>query len=238
MRNASVLLRRQSQDAISGAVLVPQNYIIKMEITNTTERVIAYVDGFNLYFGMKQSFGGKMLWLNLQNLVLSLLKPNQELICVKYFTSRVKNKPDKERRQKMYIEALETLSNFEITYGHYQSHTETCRRCGHSYPYSNEKMTDVNIAVAMMEDAHKDLYDVAFLVTGDSDLVPPIKSIHQIFTNKRVFVGFPPQRENVSVKNVARGCLTIGRKKLLDAQFPMEVVKKDGYILKRPNSWQ
>lgn len=211
--------------------------MIKMEITNTTENVIAYIDGFNLYFGMKQSFGEKTLWLNLQNLVLSLLKPHQKLICVKYFTSRVRNNPDKERRQKMYIEALETLPDFEITYGHFQSHIETCRKCGHSYPYSNEKMTDVNIAVAMMEDAHKDLYDTAFLVTGDSDLVPPIKSIHKIFPHKRVFVGFPPLRENISVKNVAKGSLTIGRKKLMDAQFPMEVTKKDGFILKRPNSW-
>lgn len=208
-----------------------------MDNTNNPERVIAYIDGFNLYFGMKQSFGERTLWLDLQKLVLSLLKPNQQLIKTKYFTSRVRNNSDKEKRQKTYIEALETLSDFEITYGHFQSHVETCRRCGHSYPYSNEKMTDVNIAVAMIEDAHNDLYDTAFLITGDSDLVPPIKSIHKIFPNKRVFVAFPPQRENISVKNVAKGCLTIGRKKLMDAQFSIEVIKKNGYILKKPDLW-
>jgi len=208
-----------------------------MTIPNIMERIIAYIDGFNLYFGMKEN-GNSTLWLNPQKLVLSLLKPNQQLECIKYFTSRVRNSPDKEQRQKTYIEALETLPDFKITYGHYQSHIETCRRCGHSYPYSNEKMTDVNIAVAMMEDGHNDLYDTAFLVTGDSDLVPPIVSIHNIYPQKRVFVAFPPNRSNVSVKNVAKGGMVIGRKKLIDAQFPNQVIKKNGYILERPLSWK
>lgn len=200
------------------------------------ERVIAYIDGFNLYFGMKQN-GNNTLWLNPQELVLSLLKSHQELISTKYFTSRVRNNPDKENRQKTYLEALETLSNFKITYGHYQSHIKTCRKCGHSYPYSNEKMTDVNIAVAMMEDAHNNLYDTAFLITGDSDLVPPINSIHNIYPNKRVFVAFPPNRSNISVKNVAKGSLIIGRRKLAEAQFSETVIKQGGFRLIKPGSW-
>ncbi|ANH83089.1 hypothetical protein A8C56_20770 [Niabella ginsenosidivorans] len=200
------------------------------------ERIIAYIDGFNLYFGMKQN-GNGTLWLNPQQLVLSLLKSHQELISIKYFTSRIRNNPDKEDRQKTYLEALETLSNFKITYGHYQSHIETCRRCGHSYPYSNEKMTDVNIAVAMMEDAHNSLYDTAILITGDSDLVPPINSIHNIYPNKRVFVAFPPNRSNLSVKNVAKGSLVIGRKKLAEAQFPPVVIKASGFRLIKPSTW-
>lgn len=149
----------------------------------------------------------------------------------------MRNNPDKELRQKAYIETLETLPDFRITYGHYQSHIETCRRCGHSYPYANEKMTDVNIAVAMMEDAHNVLYDAAFLITGDSDLVPPIKSIHRIYPQKRVFVAFSPNRSNISVQNEAKGSLIIGRKKLLHAQFPDQVTKSDGFILQRPAAW-
>ncbi|MVN21772.1 NYN domain-containing protein [Mucilaginibacter arboris] len=204
---------------------------------NHNERIIAYIDGFNLYFGMKQS-GNDTLWLNPKKLVLSLLKPNQELVHLNYFTSRIRNNPDKERRQNTYIEAIETLSDCKIVYGHYQSHIEECRKCGHTYPYSNEKMTDVNIAVSMMEDAFNDKYDAAFLITGDSDLVPPIKSIQSLFPSKRVFVGFPPNRFNVSVKNVSKGNMIIGRKKLKDAQFEDEVQKPNGFILKRPNGWR
>jgi len=39
------------------------------------ERVIAYIDGFNLYFGIKQSNWNDVLWLNVKKLAESLLKP-------------------------------------------------------------------------------------------------------------------------------------------------------------------
>lgn len=68
-----------------------------MVTTNKTQRVIAYVDGFNLYFGMKQT-GNNKRWLNIQRLVESLLKPGQQLIQTKYFTSRIRNSPDKKKR--------------------------------------------------------------------------------------------------------------------------------------------
>lgn len=200
------------------------------------ERVIAYVDGFNLYFGMKED-GNEFLWLNIQKLAHSLLKQGQELIFTKYFTSRVRNNPDKEKRQKTYIEAVETLSLSKIHYGHYQSQVEECRKCGHTYPYSNEKMTDVNIAVEMLSDAYLDKFDMALLITGDSDLVPAINAVHSVFKNKRVFVAFPPHRFNISVKDAAKGSMMIGRKKLKDAQFDNTVPKKDGYVLTRPKLW-
>ena len=72
------------------------------------------------------------------------------------------------------------------------------------------------------------------LISGDSDLVPPIKSIHNNFSDKRVFVAFPHKRHNSSVSLVAKGSLVIGRKKLVDSQLPNEVAKRDGYILRKP----
>ena len=32
------------------------------------ERVAAYIDGFNLYYGMKDAFGRKYLWLDVEAL--------------------------------------------------------------------------------------------------------------------------------------------------------------------------
>ena len=124
-----------------------------------------------------------------------------------------------------------------IYYGHYQSQVEQCRICGHSYPYANEKMTDVNIAVEILTDAYSDKFDMALLITGDSDLVPPIRAVHKLFNNKRVFVAFPPNRFNISVKDAAKGSLMIGRKKLKDSQFAEKVKKKDGFVLMRPTEW-
>jgi hypothetical protein len=41
------------------------------------ERVITYIDGFNLYFGLKSNGWDRFLWLNLRALSQNLLKPHQ-----------------------------------------------------------------------------------------------------------------------------------------------------------------
>lgn len=200
------------------------------------ERVIAYIDGFNLYFGIKEAGFANCKWLDLKRLVGNLLTATQELVEVKYFTSRVSNAPDKQKRQTNYIEAVES-SGVTIYYGHYQSNTITCKNCQAIWVNYNEKMTDVNIATQIMVDAYADKYDMAMLISGDSDLVPPIRSVHEHFTHKRVFVAFPPRRQNNSVSAVAKGSFTIGRKKLVDAQFPTKVQKKDGFEISKPLDW-
>ena len=155
---------------------------------------------------------------------------------VKYFTSRVSNDPDKQKRQTTFIEALETVG-IKIYYGHYQKAPIICKRCGNTWPNFNEKMTDVNIATQMLVDACHDSYDTAMLISGDSDLVPPIKAIHEHFPGKRVFVAFPPKRFNNSVALVAKGYINIGRKKLVDSLFDDIVTKNDGFNLKKPVEW-
>jgi uncharacterized LabA/DUF88 family protein len=200
------------------------------------ERVIVYVDGFNLYFGLQEGGYGNCKWLDLNKLVHNLLQSNQEIIEIKYFTSRVSNDPDKQKRQTTYIEALESVS-IKIYYGNYQSDKTRCRQCGNIWPTYHEKMTDVNIATQMLIDAFQDRYDMAMVISGDSDLVPPIRAIHELFKRKRVFVAFPPKRHNSSVALTAKGSLTIGRKKLVESQFENEVKKKDGFILRKPKEW-
>lgn len=201
------------------------------------ERVIVYIDGFNLYFGMREADLDDCRWLNLRKLVESILQPNQELVAIKYFTSRVSNSPDKQKRQTKYIEALET-TKIKIIYGHYQDGNQECVRCGHIWRTAKEKMTDVNIATHLIMDAYKDFYDAAMLISGDSDLVPPIRAVHENFQNKRVFIAFPPKRHNVSMSAVAKGSFIIGKKKLKDCQFDPEIKKEDGYILRIPEQWK
>ena len=124
-----------------------------------------------------------------------------------------------------------------IYYGNYQSDNVECKKCGKIWTKYNEKMTDVNIATQILIDAYQDKYDMAMLISGDSDLVPPMRAVHEIFNKKRVFVAFPPKRHNQSVALIAKGSLTIGRKNLVDSQFEDEVVKSSGFKLKKPADW-
>lgn len=202
------------------------------------DRVIAYIDGFNLYFGLKSRGWRRYYWLNLQALVQNLMKPYQRLVSTKYFTARISGPPDKQKRQTTYIEALCTLSDFEIYFGKYQLNPRNCKKCNYYEEVPSEKMTDVNIAVELMSDAFQDKYDVAYLLSADSDLAPVITRIRSLFPEKKIIVAFPPERHSKDLENKARFSFTIGRAALAKSLFPEEVKKEDGYVLKCPDLWK
>ncbi len=104
-------------------------------------------------------------------------------------------------------------------------------------------MTDVNIATEMLVDAFRDRFDVALLISGDSDLTPPVQAVQSLFpresiAGKSVVVAFPPARVSKRLRAVANASFTIGRKKLAESQFPCEVVLANGYRIHRPETWR
>lgn len=203
------------------------------------ERVTGYIDGFNLYFGMKEQGLNDMLWLDPYALIENMLKPGQTLVGVHFFTSRISrtSNPSKERRQHTYLDALIARKNINLHFGQFQSQVETCRNCGNSYQYANEKMTDVNIATQMLTHAFTNTSDVAILVSADSDLVPPVRVIRKHFPTKQIVVAFPPQRYTKLVAETASSSFHIGRKMLRDAQLPATVIAANGFPLTRPVEW-
>ncbi|MFL1587059.1 NYN domain-containing protein, partial [Stutzerimonas stutzeri] len=89
-------------------------------------------------------------------------------------TSHPRSNPCGTSRQNRYIDALTARGGVSIDYGHFLSRPARCRSCGAKWQRNEEKKTDVNIAVRLLEDAFDDLFDVAIIVSGDSDLAPPI----------------------------------------------------------------
>ena len=83
-------------------------------MATTNERVIVYIDGFNLYFGLKDSGWSKYFWLNLHRLSTNLLRPNQTLVHTKYFTAKISKPESKRKRQQAFLSALGTLPNLSI----------------------------------------------------------------------------------------------------------------------------
>ena len=202
------------------------------------QRVITYIDGFNLYYGLRSKRWKRFYWLDLQKLVELLLKPDQILLYTKYFTSIVNYPTNKNRRQNTYLEALKSLPNFGIYHGHFLSDTVTCKRCGHTYITHHEKMTDVNIAVQLLSDAFQDRLDMALLFSADGDLVGPVRMLRQLFPQKRVIVVFPPGRRSNALKDNAHACLHITKNMLSRSLFPNKVVSSAGVTLQRPTQWR
>lgn len=101
-----------------------------------------------------------------------------------------------------------------------------------------EKMTDVNIATEMLTDAYEDQYDVAILVSADSDLIAPVQAVRRLFPQRRVIVALPPARHSINLVNAASGYVFIEAHALAKSQFPDRVVKSDGFVLERPADWR
>jgi uncharacterized LabA/DUF88 family protein len=202
------------------------------------KRVISYIDGFNLYYGLRSKNWKWFYWLNIQEMAKHLLKPTQVLVTTKYFTTIVNQPADKHRRQAVFLEALQTLSDLEIYYGHFLHEDVTCWNCSHTYRTYHEKMTDVHIATELMADAFQNKFDTALLVSGDGDLVPPVRKVRQLFSDKRIVAVFPPNRVSKALKKTANAHTNIGRATLTKSVFPDKVTKPDGFILQRPATWK
>ena len=212
------------------------NKISTMQNSSSQIRVIAYIDGFNLFYGLKSSKMSQCKWLDLRKLIAALLIEHQVLVAVKYFTSPVKNDSSKQMRQSTYLSALEH-SGVTVVYGHFKSISATCTACSHRWNETKEKMTDVNIATEMITDAFQNQFDLALLISGDSDLVPPIKAIRRYFTTKKVLAVFPPERHSNELKETANASLNLRRKTIQNAQFPSRIILANGFVLKAPEGW-
>ncbi len=203
------------------------------------ERVVSYVDGFNLYRGMRQSSYRKYYWLDVTALSRALLKPQQTLLHAKYFTARISGRgaEEKRKRQATYLDALATLPELTVFEGNYRTESVRCGKCHSTWLTPREKQTDVSIATEMLIDAVQGRCDVLLLVSGDSDLIPPIRAIRQHYPNVRVIVAFPPNRFTTELRDAAHGYLFVNPPDLNRSQMPEQVTSKSGFVLRCPSKW-
>ena len=205
------------------------------------ERVAVYIDGLNLYYGLKSMGWRRYYWLDVQRLSESMMRPRQRLRFVRYFTAKLLpeyTSAARVERQDAYLQALSSLPKVDIQYGLHIPKTITCPRCGVASLTYEEKMTDVNIAVALLEDANNNLFDAAILISADGDLTRPIEVVRQKFANKQVIAAFPPRRNSWQLRKAATGAFTIARKRIAQSQLPDPVAKPDGYPVHKPARWR
>lgn len=207
-------------------------------MVTTEKKVVVYIDGFNLYFGLVERNWRKYLWLDIKKFASSLLLTNQTLVHTKYFTSRITKPISKQRRQSNFIDALNSLTEFSIFYGRYQAQVRKCENCGFTTFISNEKKTDVNIATELLVDAFQNTFDTAIIVSADADLTSPIVAIRRLFPGKSVVVAFPPRRNSYELRSVASTHYFIGEHNFRENLLPDEITTTNGFVLNRPDKWK
>ena len=99
-------------------------------------------------------------------------------------------------------------------------------------------MTDVNIAVEILTDAFQNNFDTALIISADADLSPALIKINKYLPQKKLILAFPPERFSGELIKHANIHFTIGRNVFAKSQFPKEIIKDNGYILKCPELWK
>lgn len=202
-------------------------------------RITVYVDGFNLYHGLKEHSKARAYrWLDLSALARSLLHEGHELRRVLYFTSVPPWHSEKRSRHELYIEALQS-TGVEVVRGRFQKDSQKCRaKCQELFDVYVEKLTDVNIATRMIEDAVLDRTDGLYLVTGDADQAPAIRALRVLAPEKPVHVIFPPRRHSAELQQVANSSTgPLGYRTLKRCVLPDEIILPGGRTIRKPPSW-
>ncbi|WP_433517421.1 NYN domain-containing protein [Nonomuraea sp. CA-143628] len=204
------------------------------------ERVGVYVDGFNLYYGLRELGGRRLLWLDLWSMSVGLLQPGQSLVSVRYFTAAIRDDPPAMARQEAYMAAVASRG-VEVILGRYQEQVVRCRSCGASRRTYAEKQSDVALATAMVSDVATGQVDVVLLVSADSDLCAAIHGIKQLDerrgTKTKVVAVFPPGRRSNHLRKVSDAWFPLGAAVVRRSQFPDLVRGRDGAVYHRPPHW-
>ncbi len=216
-------------------------------------RACFFIDGFNLYHAIDKNFvHEKYKWLNLRKLADILKNSDEKIIDVIYFTADCNWSEEKHSRHKVYIQAL-SHAGVRIVKGKFQRIPKTFLKSKMEVANSDvnedelpqyltfytyeEKKTDVNIAVQLLEYAFRNEFDHAYIISEDSDLIPAIKSIKKLFPDKLITTIVPPFANGYFIQQESDYHNFISENHLKNSMFDDEIPIGQQILLKRPEQW-
>jgi uncharacterized LabA/DUF88 family protein len=208
-------------------------------------RTRVYVDGYNLFYACLK--GSPYKWLNVHELASNLL-PKNRIDKLRYFTAQVSARPhdpNQPQRQQTYLRALATVPQIETHHGHFLTHEISMPDAAawHTGRYrpvrvmkTEEKGSDVNLATHLLIDAFDNTFDVAVIISNDSDLKEPISLVRRRFGKRIVLLGPKTTRISGALRPLADYIRQFGPNALARAQFPPQMQDAVG-IFNKPANW-
>lgn len=220
-------------------------------------RVAVFIDGFNVYHFLDKMPGYKKYkWLNYRRLAEHYCPRGSTIVSVYYFTALVKFDSEKNKRHNVFIRALKTQNiitikgkfkpvvrkfvvedksstqKFKTRDGWIQGRIKT----GYTF---EEKKTDVNIAVYLLTKAIEDEYDIAMVISGDTDFETALKAIKGKFLNKELIIVVPDRTIAGSLRYLAgkRNCFSLEEKYLKASQLDDPIILPSGKKITKPSNW-
>ncbi len=200
------------------------------------ERIICFVDGFNLYHALHAMRQPHLKWLDLRKLSSHLIhSKSQEITQILYFSAFPIWKPDTYRRHRQYMTAL-SISGVTLIFGQFKTKPKQCLKCRATRENYEEKESDVNFALALLDLAYKNMYDHAFVLTRDSDIAPAIHKVKQNFPDKKITVlSIFNCRPSSELLQVADAYKTIKLNHITASLFPAHLYDSKGnLVVERP----
>ncbi len=152
------------------------------------DRVMVFIDGSNLYYGLKEALGHARV--DFQRFCSLLGGSSRRLVHAHYYNVPLRQVDDPVRYagQQKFLAQLRKIPYFTIHLGRLvdREREETCPQCSAKYTvkYQTEKGVDVQIASHMLTFAFDNQYDTAILVSQDGDFAPVVAEILRL--NKQV----------------------------------------------------
>ncbi len=216
-------------------------------------RARVYIDGFNLYYRALKGTSHK--WLDIAALSDAVMPKDCQVEAVNYYAARVSGRvdPGAPARQHAYLRAIATLPRVSITYGNFLVSKKwsglvqppTFRPIflpppgvglDVAYVYkTEEKGSDVNLGVHLVRDAAKGLFDVAGVLTNDTDLREPVRIVTEEF-GLPVYLLCPTAKPATSLQRHATGVRHI-QAYVGPCQLPDPVVDATGRHIAKPAGW-
>ena len=171
-----------------------------------------------------------------------MLGPQNQIIKIKYFTTLVSGKhdPGKPIRQMNYISALEKyLPEISVYYGIFLSHSVPMPLADSkdfklvNVIKTEEKGSDVNLAVHLLNDAWLNAYDCAVILSNDSDLSEAIRMVKEQ-NQKIIGIATPVDKPSAELIKYANFIKRIRKSILGASQLPDPI---PGTKIYKPETW-
>jgi len=207
-----------------------------LELKMQLERLICFVDGFNLYHALNALQQPHLKWLDLRKLFSHFSRPKSQIITqILFFSAYPPWKPASHFRHRQYVAALLSTGVTPVM-GQFKNKPKKCMKCAAQWVSHEEKETDVNLALALLDLAYKDKYDHAFVLSRDSDFAPAIHMVKQNFPEKKITILAPHNyRHSGELLKAADDHKTIKLKHIATSLFPADIYDAGGnLVVKRP----
>ena len=171
-----------------------------------SDRIMVFIDSSNLYHSLQNHCGRADLDYEKFS---SKLAGNRRLVRTYYYGARIDRtkQPDLYREQQRFLGALENVPLFELRLG---------QLVYRNWPVEGpiEKGVDIKLATDMLIHASRDNYDVAILVSGDTDFVDMVQAVKDLGRNVEVVLfGSGTSR---ALRNVADRVIPVNERFLAD----------------------